>query len=378
MIYLDNTATTFPKPPAVLTAVRYAMEHCGNPGRSGHALSLEGGAILLHAREALAEYFHVQNPLQFVFGLNCTDALNTAIQGMVRPGGHVLCSALEHNSVLRPLATLHERGMCTFQAIEPGEDGRVTPEDYEAALTPETCLVIVTHASNVTGAVQPVTEIAALCRKHRIPCLVDGAQAAGLTPVDLSAIGADLYAMPGHKGLLGPQGSGVLYVGEGCWPRPLRQGGTGSVSSQLLQPMDLPDYYESGTPPLPAIAGLWAGVEFLLKYGNNLRAAEADLHQLLLQELGRLDEVELYSPLEEPSVGVVSFNVQGVDSVVVADYLEEQGAVACRAGLHCAPFTHRYLGTLKRGAVRLSIGPFNTRRDIRKAVQTLERFLLES
>lgn len=377
MIYLDNAATTFPKPPAVLTAVRYAMEHCGNPGRSGHAMSMEGGAILLHCREALAEYFHIDDPLKFVFGLNCTDALNTAIHGMVQTGGHVLCSALEHNSVLRPLATLQQKGTISFQAIEPGPDGRVTPEAYEAAMTPETCLVIVTHASNVTGAVQPVAEIAAVCRKHRIPCLVDGAQAAGLVPVDLKTMGADLYAMPGHKGLLGPQGSGVLYVGEGCWPRPLRQGGTGSVSSQLLQPMDMPDYYESGTPPLPAIAGLMAGMEFLLKYGNNLRAAEEDLHETLLHELCRFEEVELYSPLGGPRVGVVSFNVRDVDSVVVADYLEEHGQIACRAGLHCAPFTHRSLGTLQRGAVRLSIGPFNTRREIKKACQLVQQFLLQ-
>jgi cysteine desulfurase family protein len=374
LIYLDNAATTLPKPKAVARATAEAIQRFGNPGRSGHAASLEAGRTLYECRQALAALFHVKDPFRFVFCMSCTDALNQGIKGMLPDGGHVVTTALEHNSVLRPLHAMQERRQITLTIVEPRPDGYIHPEDIAGALNAQTRLVVINHASNVTGAVQPVKAVADVCYRSGVPLLVDGAQAAGCLPVDLSPAGVDLYAFPAHKGLLGPQGAGALFIRESCAPVPLREGGTGSSSMMLTQPQDLPDRYESGTAPAPAIAGMLAGTLYVQPRLTEIAATELRLTAMLWEGLRGVSGVTLYGPTPDlPRVGVVTLNVGALDPSIVADSLFAKYGIACRAGLHCAPLAHRSLGTMNQGAVRLSIGPFNTQEDIHAAVRAVHR-----
>jgi cysteine desulfurase/selenocysteine lyase len=373
LIYLDNAATSLPKPKDVSKAMVLALERFGNPGRSGHKASLEAGRAMYACREELCGLFNTKDPFRYVFCSSCTDALNQAIKGMLPEGGHVVTTALEHNSVLRPLHTLKERGLVTLSVVYPRPDGYIAPEDIAREINPRTKLVAVNHASNVTGAVQPIEAIADICYRRGVPLLVDGAQSAGCFPVDLGLQGIDLFAFPGHKGLLGPQGSGALYIRESCAPLPLREGGTGSSSMVLTQPMDMPDRYESGTAPTPAIAGLLAGTRYVRRNFHAIVGTEKKLTEELWRGLGKIAGVSLYGPAPGagPRVGVVTFNIGDMDASAVADRLWAEAGVACRAGLHCAPLAHRSLGTDRRGAIRLSIGPFNTPEDIRSAVKAV-------
>ncbi len=374
MIYLDNAATSMPKPRAVTRAVVAAIENFGNPGRSGHRASLDAGRAIFDCRVALASFFHTDDPMRFVFCMSCTDALNEAIKGMLPEGGHVVTTALEHNSVLRPLHTMKEKRSIALSIVSPREDGYIDAADIAREINPSTRLVVVNHASNVTGAVQPVEEIADICYHRAVPLLVDGAQSAGCVPVNLSTPGIDLYAIPGHKGLLGPQGSGVLYIRESCSPIPIREGGTGSSSMMLSQPLDMPDRYESGTAPTPAISGLYAGVDYVNKNLGQILAVEKKRTEELWEGLRGVNGVTLYGPSpDKPRVGVISFNIGSLDPSSSTDRLFAEYDVACRAGLHCAPLAHRFLGTEKRGAIRFSVGPFTTLDDVRMAVRAVSR-----
>ena len=361
MIYLDNAATSFPKPPEVVRAVRGVMEKIGgNPGRAGHEGALAGGRILEACREQAAEYAGIPSPERVIFCLNCTDALNIAIRGTLRVGDEVIVSHAEHNAVMRPLMGYHDAGKITVRILPPDESGRLSPDTVRAAIGPKTALCVLCHASNVTGIVQPAGEIAAACHDAGVPLLLDAAQTAGTE--DIAAVRADMIAMPGHKGLLGPMGTGLLCLGRGMLPRPFREGGTGSASESLRQPAMLPDRLESGTANLPGIAGLLQGIKFVLRH----RAAMAEYEHFLAARLrnGLRDTpgVTVYGGAEGvPTVGVVSFNVGDLDSGRVADALNRQ-RIAVRGGLHCAPSIHAYLGTT--GAVRASLGPFNTEQDV--------------
>lgn len=374
MIYLDNAATSMPKPKSVSRAVISAIEQYGNPGRSGHQASLDAGRAIYDCRAALASFFHADDPLRFIFCMNCTDALNQAIKGMLPEGGHVVTTALEHNSVLRPLHALKEQQLVGLTIIPPHADGYIEPNDIAREITPGTRLVVVTQASNVTGAVQPIEAIADICYRKAVPLLVDGAQSAGCMPVDLSVPGIDLFAFPGHKGLLGPQGSGALYIRDSCSPLPLREGGTGSASMLLTQPLDLPDRYESGTAPTPAIAGLHAGTQFVKANLRDILAVEKRRTEELWEGLNSINNVTLYGPApDQPRVGVITFNIGSLDPSMAADALFAEYGIACRAGLHCAPLAHRFLGTGKRGAIRFSVGPFTTLEDVKAAVKAVYR-----
>jgi cysteine desulfurase family protein len=374
LIYLDNAATSMPKPRIVPRAVEAAIERFGNPGRSGHRAALEAGQAMYECREELCGLFNVKDPFRFVYCYSCTDALNEAIKGMLPEGGHVVTTALEHNSVLRPLHTLKERQTISLTIIYPRGDGTIAPEDIAREINPRTKLVVVSHASNVTGAVQPVEAVAELCYRRGVPLLVDGAQSAGIIPVDLSLPGMDLYAFPSHKGLLGPQGAGALYIRESCSPLPLREGGTGSSSLVLTQPLDMPDRYESGTPPTPAIAGMLAGTNYVLGHFKEIQAKENQITEELWEGLKGINGIILYGPPPgTPRVGVITFNVGDMDSSAVADHLWADDGIACRAGLHCAPLAHKYLGTENRGAIRFSIGPFTTSDEIHQAVKAVNR-----
>lgn len=363
-IYLDNAATSHPKPEAVLEAVTRALTvDNGNPGRSGHRRALAGARILLDGRERIAGLIGADDPFDIAYCFNCTDALNLAIKGCLRKGDHVVSTLLEHNSVLRVLTELAVSGQIELTLLPAEDDGRVDPKDVERAITPQTRLIAVTHASNVTGVLQPVEEIGALCARQGILFLVDAAQALGVYPIDVRELNCDFLAFPGHKGLLGPQGTGGLYIKSGRVLQTVREGGTGSVSDSMRQPADPPERYESGTVNLPGIAGLCAGVAYVSGRLGQIRAHELALTQQAIEGLVKLGAT-VYGPLEARSrVGVVSFNLGDYQSTEVTDALDEAG-FAVRGGLHCAPGVHRLLGTLKRGAVRVSVGHQNTAEEI--------------
>ncbi len=360
-IYFDNAATSHPKPEAVVRETLRAMtDYNANPGRSGHPAALAAARRVLETRESLAALMNAPDPLRVAFCFNCTDALNLAIKGSLRIGDHVVVTALEHNSVLRVLATLADRGRIAMTVVSPRADGFVDPGDVAAALTPRTALIVCTHASNVTGAIQPVAAVGELARRKGVRFLIDGAQALGAMPVDVRALRCDLYAFPGHKSLLGPQGTGGLYMAEGIELNPLREGGTGSSSDSLLQPRELPERFESGTVNLPGIAGLGAGCEYVEKRLSQIMMHERELTQALCDGLSTMPQIVLYSPKAEAErAGIVCFNAGDLSSSQVADALARQ-EIAVRGGLHCAPLAHRWLGTLDRGAVRASVGWSNT------------------
>ena len=360
-IYFDNAATSHPKPPAVVEAVKQALtEYNANPGRSGHSAALRAARVVLDTREKLAALVGAADTMRVIHCFNCTDALNLAIKGRLRAGDHVIATALEHNAVLRVLGTLAARGRISYTLVDPRPDGFIDPADVLDALTPRTTLIVCTHSSNVTGAVQPAAAIGQLAQEKGIRYLIDGAQALGGMPVDVQALNCDLYAFPGHKSLLGPQGTGGLYIRPGGHLFTLREGGTGSSSDRLLQPAELPERYESGTVNLPGIAGLGAGCGYVAEHLSQIMMRERELTQALWEGLNAMEGVVLYSPGREAErAGIVSFNAADLSSDQAADLLSQRG-FAVRGGLHCAPEAHRFLGTLRRGAVRASLGHANT------------------
>ena len=361
MIYLDNAATSWPKPACTIQAMAQALRTCGaNPGRAGHALSLRAGRIVETCHEALAQMLCESDASRVVFACNATDALNMAIHGVLRSGDHVISTLLEHNSVLRPLSELARAGVISLTLIPPDTQGRIPARDIEAAVTPRTRLVAMTHMSNVLGVLQDAAPVGEVCRRRGILFLLDCAQTAGHVPLEPGKWGCSLLAMPGHKGLLGPHGTGALWVARDVRIRPLRHGGTGSASESMFQPQMMPDSLESGTLNLPGIAGLLAGMRFALSHRQEAQQRIVSLCDILREELLNLPGVRVYTP---EHAMLVSFNIEGVGSQETASLLDAAG-VAVRGGLHCAPGVHRFLGTLSGGAVRVSPGVFNTREDV--------------
>ena len=374
-IYLDNAATSHPKPQAVVDAVMQTLTaDNANPGRSGHQRALRGARLLLSVRECLAQLLNAEDSDRIVFCFNGTDALNTAIKGSLRIGDHVVSTMMEHNSVLRVLGELEKSGLIETTLLEPDESGTVSAERFESALRPNTALAISTHASNVTGAIQPVAAIGEAMQRHGVRYLIDGAQAIGHIPVDVRALKCSLYAFPGHKGLLGPQGTGVLYIAPGTPLRPFREGGTGSNSESMLQPTDLPESFESGTVNLPGLAGLKAGATLLRpRIAEHMRHERA-LTEALFEGLSHMENIVVYTPPEEAArVAVFSFNIDGASSSAVADYLDREG-IAVRGGLHCAPGMHQALGTLRRGVVRVSPSWQNSFEDIEALLRAVRNY----
>ena len=373
MIYLDNAATSYPKPPQVIRAVAGTMEKLGaNPGRSGHRLALCAGRVVNACREALCDLLEAGEPEQVIFTQNATEGLNLAIRGTLHLGDEVLCTPMEHNAVMRVLKEYEAQGMITLTVLPLDHLGLVQPHAMQKAITPRTALAVVCHASNVTGVIQPVEKLGAVCRENGVPLLVDAAQSAGILPVGLNTLQADMIALPGHKGLLGPQGTGVLVLRKGLLPRPLKFGGTGSRSESMMQPFEMPDRYESGTLNLPGIAGLLAGVQFIRRHGEAIRAYENALTQRLLCALASIPGVTILGHPEARRVGVVSFLLPNLDSAEAADELDRLG-FALRGGLHCAPAAHKVLGTLQCGAVRASVGIYNTEEDIDQLADAVAR-----
>jgi cysteine desulfurase family protein len=373
MIYLDNAATSWPKAPSVMEAVQKAIAMpLGNPGRTFHRSAMDAASLVSACREGLAQLFGIANPLRICFTANTTDALNLAIKGALQPGDHAICSSMEHNSVWRPLTALAARGVELSIAQANGE-GIVAPESVGKLLRPNTRLVAMIHASNVNGAIQPIAKIGRIVREHGALMLVDAAQSAGSLPIDVEAMAIDLLAFPGHKGLLGPQGTGGLYVRDGVELALLKEGGTGSESNSPLQPEFFPDRLESGTLNLPGIAGLNAAVVYLLSTGiTDVAAHEAELAMRLLASLRAMPRVKLYSPQEGSCrAPIIAFNIEGWDSTAVAQELERRADIACRPGIQCAGLAHRTLGTQDCGTVRLSPGPFTTDQEIDTALDAI-------
>ncbi|PWH16142.1 MAG: cysteine desulfurase [Anaerolineae bacterium] len=369
MIYLDNAATSWPKPASVSAAMRDFLERAGgNPGRSGHRLSIAAGRIVYDTREALAEFFGLQDPLRVIFTLNATHALNLALQGLLQPGQRVVTGGMEHNAVMRPLRELETRGV-KVDVIPAREDGTLDPADFAAALQTPARLVVINHASNVCGTLAPVKEIASLAHAAGALVLVDAAQTAGALPIHLPTLGVDLLAFTGHKALHGPPGTGGLVLADSFDPaqlRPLVRGGTGSRSEYEIQPDDLPDRYESGTPNGVGIAGLGAGLAWLNERGiESLRAHELSLSARLREGLNEIPGVTVYGPKDpQHATAVLSFTLQGKSVSEVGYRLDEDYEIFCRVGLHCAPAAHRSLGTFPAGTVRLAPGPTTTLHDI--------------
>jgi cysteine desulfurase family protein len=386
-LYLDNAATSFPKPRAVHDAMaRYANDLGASAGRGAYAEAVETGHLITTCRRRLNQLLNGQNPDHVIFTLNCTDALNLAIKGLLPHSAlstqhsslpHAICTHIDHNSILRPLGALEDRREITVTRVpvDPAT-GLVDPDDIRRAITPATRLIAITHASNVTGTIQPIRGIGAICREHAIPFLVDAAQSAGHVPIDVQADFIDLLAAPGHKALLGPLGTGLLYIRPGLEKslRPLREGGTGSVSENDRQPDFMPDKFEPGSHNAIGLAGLAEGVRWILDQGiEKLAAHDLDLVRTFLEGVGGVDGLTCYGPQGvRHRLGVFSVRVDGFEPYELAAVLESHYGLLTRPGLHCAPLAHNALGTTPYGGTtRFSFGPFLTQQDIKYATDAL-------
>ncbi len=373
LLYLDNAATSWPKPPGVPRAMSQAIRSGGgNPGRSGHVKSIQAGRTVLRTRELLAELFHAPDPSHIVFTKNATESLNVVLFGLLRPGDRVLTTSMEHNSVLRPLSALARSGVAV-EFVEAGRDGLVNPREVADRLRAGMRLAVVTHASNVTGTVNDLAAICAACRERGVRLLVDAAQTAGCIPIDLAEVPLDYLAFSGHKGLLGPQGTGGLFVREESDLPPFTRGGTGSLSDREDQPEFLPDRFESGTLNVPGIAGLGEGAAYLLKQTVE-RVAEHDrcLRKAFLAALAGDPRVTVFGGTEDiPHTGVVSVGIDGVSPSEAGEELESRFGILTRIGLHCAPRAHRTIGTFPDGTVRLGWGPFTRETDMMRAARAI-------
>jgi cysteine desulfurase / selenocysteine lyase len=374
-IYFDNAATSWPKPPGMIEAMTRYNENIGaNPGRSGHRLSIEAARTIYEAREAMAELIGAPDPLSVIFTKNGTEAINCALFGLLKPGDHVIASSMEHNSVMRPLRFLEQQGVkLSFAPCSPA--GEIDPGDVKKMIGRTTRAIVATHASNVTGTVFPMEALGRIGREENVLLVVDAAQTAGNIPFDVVKMDVDILCFTGHKSLLGPQGTGGFYVRKGVEERltPLMRGGTGSASEHEEQPDFLPDKFESGTPNGIGLAGLCAGVRFVMDMGvDRIREKEASLTRQFTEGLRGIEGVTIYGSHDtREHTSVVSFSVRGASSSDIAFALDEQFGIMCRPGLHCAPAAHRTIGTFPQGTVRFGFGVFNTEAEVEQGVEAV-------
>lgn len=382
-LYLDNAATSFPKPPGVVEAMNHYFTDLGaSPGRGGYAESVESGRLMTECRKAICQLFGGNSPEHVVFSLNCSDSLNLAIKGLAVQGGHAICTDLDHNSILRPLNALMDRAVMevTRVPVDP-VTGLVDPAEIRKAVRPNTRMIAVTHASNVTGTVQPIREIGKIARECAVPFIVDAAQSAGHVPIDVAADCIDLLAAPGHKFLMGPLGTGFLYLRPGMekMVRTIKEGGTGSVSENDRQPDFMPDKYESGSHNAPGIIGLLAGVKWVLDQGvEKVWKHDQHLVRTFLDSVLGVEGLKYYGPQGVAHrIGVFSVRVEGFAPLELATVLEKEYGLLTRAGLHCAPHAHGTLGTTSLGGTtRLSFGPFLSVQDVKFAGDALAEVAL--
>ena len=363
MIYLDSAATTFQKPPEVAAAMAEALETMSSPGRGGHPLAMHAADAAFDCRCEIAELFHAESPEQVIFTCNATHGLNIAIKTLVPQGGRVVISGYEHNAVTRPLAALHARVSVADAPLFAPEQ---VAEAFDALIQPGMDAVICSHVSNVFGFAQPVEQVAAICRARGVPLIIDAAQSAGMLPLDLTQTGAAFIAMPGHKGLYGPQGTGVLLCGTDVKVKTLIEGGTGSDSLKQDMPDYLPDRLEPGTHNMPGIAGLLAGVRYVRRRGAAILRQEQALCRMAVEELRNIPDLQIFAEkTPHAQTGVISLRHRIIDVETLGSELARRN-VAVRSGLHCAPLAHRTAGTLDTGTVRVSFSDFNTEAEVRQ------------
>jgi len=375
IIYLDNAASTWPKPPAVKEKMAEVIEDfAANPGRGGHTLAMKASKTVFRTRVQLSRLFGIQNPNDLFFYLNATQALNQAIKGFLKDGDHVISTTIEHNSVRRPLEYMSRTKQVEVTYVEPRGDQLFYVEDFAKAIRPNTRLLAVSHASNLTGVILPIAELGQLAKQHDIKFLVDASQTAGVLPIHAEEMNIDMLAFPGHKGLYGPQGTGGLYVHGEIDLVPMIHGGTGSQSEAIEQPTTRPDRYESGTVNTVGLAGLLAGVSEIMEKGvEAIGQHEWELVRKTMTALQAIPGVTVYGPrIETQRVGVVSFNIAGVDASEVSFILDQQYGIATRSGFHCSPLGHQTTGTDMTGAVRASFGMYNTEQEIEALIAAVD------
>lgn len=372
MIYLDNAATTMHKPKKVIDAVVCAMSSMGNAGRGANEASLSASRIIYDTREKLCRFFHGENPRQIVFTNNSTESLNIAIKGLLNPGDHVITTMLEHNSVLRPLYEMKEKGV-ELTIIESDKNGRFRLEDMEAAIRPNTKMIVCTNGSNLTGNYVPLKPVGELAKKHDILFVVDASQTAGVFPIDVQDMMIDVLCFTGHKGLLGPQGTGGMYVKEGIKIRPLKTGGSGVQTYSKTHPAEMPTALEAGTLNGHGIAGLHAAMSYLEEMGvDHIRAREQELMWRFYEGVKDIPEITIYGDFStKERCAIVTLNIGEYDSSEVSDALLTEYSISTRPGGHCAPLMHEALGTVEQGAVRFSFSHYNTEEEVDTAIEAV-------
>lgn len=380
MIYLDNAATSFPKPENVYTSMEKCLRtYCANPGRGSHSMSIKSSLAINDVREKIASLLQTRDSLNICFTKNATEALNIAILGCLKEGDHVITTCMEHNSVLRPLKTMEKYGGIRLTIIDADGLGRVDPFMIKKHINKKTRLIVCTLSSNVNGIIMPIHEISKVAESKEILFLLDASQGLGSVELDIGKMYLSMVAFPGHKGLMGPQGTGCLYVSNGVRLNPLMSGGTGSKSEFLLQPDLMPDRFESGTLNTPGIVGLGAGVEFIAQTGlSEIKKKKDEMIKRLQDGLLQNRSIKVYSPQNvNENSGIVAFSVRDTDSSEISVLLDRKYGIECRSGLHCAPLAHKHFGTGKTGMIRLSVGYFNTNTDIDNTISAINRIIYE-
>src|SRR3989338_6109315 len=372
-VYLDNAATSFPKPESVYLAADRFLRHIGtSPARGSYPKAQESQRILIQLRSKLSQLLGIREPSNLILTNNATDSLNLALKGYLKEGDHVVTTNLEHNAVIRPLWALRKTRNLDVTVVNSNLEGEINPDDILKAVTPKTKLIACVHASNVLGTIQPIREIAQKTRELGIPLLVDGSQTTGALPVNIEELGIDMFAFTGHKSLLGLTGTGGLFVRENLDLQPLREGGNGTHSNSLEQPTVRPERYESGTPNMVGLAGLLAGVEYLLEHDvSQIRQHELELNTLLMARLSDIAGVRIYGPKADNKVGITSISLDNLDTAELGQMLGKKFGVMVRTGIHCSPLIHQTIGTKDQGTIRFSLGWANTREDIDTAVQAV-------
>lgn len=373
MIYLDNAATSYPKPPEVYDEVMSCMKnYAANPGRSSHNMAIIASSKIIECRERLSKLFNISDPFGIVFTSNATQAINIGIKGILKRGDHVISTIIEHNSVLRPLNSLYKEGV-KITLLGVNQYGYINIDDLKKEIGKKTKLIVINHSSNVLGTVQNIRSIGDIARERGITFMIDASQSAGVIPIDVEKDKIDLLAFPGHKSLYGPQGTGGLYIRKGIVLNTIIEGGTGSNSNSMNQPDFLPDRLESGTLNTPGIAGLCEGIKFIEKEGiNNIEKKEETMTEYLMEELKKMDYVKIYGlPTAKGRCSVVSINIDEIDCSKVG-YMLNKKNIAVRTGYHCAPLIHGIIGTNNSGTVRISPGYFNTTEDIEYFIEVID------
>lgn len=372
MIYLDNAATTMKKPQCVIDAVVAAMSHMGNAGRGATSAALDASRVIYDTREKLSDLFNLQNPSRVAFTCNSTESLNTAIKGILSSGDHAITTALEHNSVLRPLYDLQAKGM-ELSIVDCDENGNIDYNDFEKLIKENTKAIVCTHASNLVGNVLDVKKIGSIAKKHNLIFIVDASQSAGVFPIDMQDMNIDILCFTGHKGLLGPQGTGGICVREGIDVRPLKVGGSGVNTFSKEQPLEMPTHLEAGTLNGHAIAGLNAALDYLKEEGiDNIQKREEELMFRFYNGIKDIKDIKIFGNFENKRAAIVTFNVGDIDSAAFSDELSFAYDISTRAGAHCAPLMHKAMNTVEQGAVRFSFSHYNTEEEIDTAIKAVK------